>query len=70
MSQLGTGKVEVESQAWGEYMMLVQEWVVQVMMRVVIEHDTGLVIGMLVERLQPLGLEDTGIVPPTPWLCS
>lgn len=55
MSQLGTGKVEVESQAWGEYMMLVQEWVIQVMMRVMIEHDTGLVIGMLVIMRMGLG---------------
>ena len=35
--------------------MLVQEWVVQVMMRVVIEHDTGLVIGMLVIMRMGLG---------------
>lgn len=45
----------MESQAWGEYVMLVQEWVIQVMMRVVIEHDTGLVIGMLVIMRMGLG---------------
>ena len=45
----------MESQAWGEYVMLVQEWVIQVMMRVVIEYDTGLVIGMLVIMRMGLG---------------
>ena len=50
---MGTGKVEVESQAWGEYMMLVQEWMIQVMMRVMIEQ--GLVIGMLVIMRMGLG---------------
>ena len=53
MSHLGTGKVEVESQAWGEYMMLVREWMIQVMMRVMIEQ--GLVIGMLVIMRMGLG---------------